>query len=179
MFPDTAEQWPGEFYLQLLPINSWIWETAVWNLCQEEPVKFTKTSSLLVRVQSPKMFLPSSHYNLLRRLSKSRCNCRILVHVYFKNLEDSSGQLHTQQFKMSGVGTSSANWVYLLSRCITRMGFPGGSAGTESAGNAGDLGSILHWGRSPGKGNGNPLQYSISGKSHGQRSLVGCSPWGH
>ena len=49
------------------------------------------------------------------------------------------------------------------------MGFPGGSAGTESAGNAGDLGSILHWGRSPGKGNGNPLQYSISGKSHEQR----------
>jgi len=26
---------------------------------------------------------------------------------------------------------------------------------------------------------GNPLQYSLPGKSHGQRSLVGCSPWGH
>ena len=29
-----------------------------------------------------------------------------------------------------------------------------------------------------GEGNGNPLQYSCLGKSHGQRSLEGCSPWG-
>ena len=28
------------------------------------------------------------------------------------------------------------------------------------------------------EGNGSPLQYSCLGKSHGQRSLVGCSPWG-
>jgi len=33
-------------------------------------------------------------------------------------------------------------------------------------------------GRSPGEGNGNPLQYYWPGKSHGQRSLVGYSPWG-
>ena len=29
-----------------------------------------------------------------------------------------------------------------------------------------------------GKGNGTPLQYSFAWKIHGQRSLVGCSPWG-
>ena len=40
------------------------------------------------------------------------------------------------------------------------MGFPGGSAGKESACNVGDLGSIPELGRSPGEGNGNPLQYS-------------------
>jgi len=28
-------------------------------------------------------------------------------------------------------------------------------------------------------GSGNPLQYSCLKKSHGWRSLVGCSPWGH
>ena len=39
-------------------------------------------------------------------------------------------------------------------------GFPGGSDGKESACNAGDLGSIPVSGRSPGEGNGNPLQYS-------------------
>ena len=39
-------------------------------------------------------------------------------------------------------------------------GFPGGSAGKESAGNVGDLGSIPGLGSSPGEGNGNPLQYS-------------------
>ena len=42
----------------------------------------------------------------------------------------------------------------------TLMGFPHSSVGKESACNAGDLGSILGSGRSPGKGNGNPLQYS-------------------
>ena len=40
------------------------------------------------------------------------------------------------------------------------MGFLGGSAGEESAFNAGDLGSIPGLGRSPGEGNGYPLQYS-------------------
>ena len=54
--------------------------------------------------------------------------------------------------------------------------------------NAGDPGSISEWGRSPGEGNGNPLQYSCLiqargilkriQQNSGQRSLVGYSPWG-
>ena len=40
-----------------------------------------------------------------------------------------------------------------------------------------DLGSIPGLGRSPGGGNGNPLQYSSWEKSHGQRILVDCSPY--
>ena len=40
------------------------------------------------------------------------------------------------------------------------LGFPGGSAGKQSACNAGDLGSIPRLGRSPGEGKGYPLQYS-------------------
>ena len=40
------------------------------------------------------------------------------------------------------------------------LGFPGGSAGKESACNAGDLGSIPGLGRSPGEWKGYPLQYS-------------------
>ena len=39
-------------------------------------------------------------------------------------------------------------------------GFPGGSDGKASAYNVGDPGSIPGSGRSPGEGNGNPLQYS-------------------
>ena len=39
-------------------------------------------------------------------------------------------------------------------------GFPGGPGGKESDSNAGDLGLISGWGRSPGEGNSNPLQYS-------------------
>ena len=38
--------------------------------------------------------------------------------------------------------------------------FPGGSDGKQSAWNAGDPDSIPGSGRSPGEGNGNPLQYS-------------------
>ena len=40
------------------------------------------------------------------------------------------------------------------------MGFPGGSAGKESACNVVDLGSIPGLGRSPGGGNVYSLQYS-------------------
>ena len=40
-----------------------------------------------------------------------------------------------------------------------RKDFPGGSDGKASVYNAGDLGSIPASGRSPGEGNGNPLQY--------------------
>ena len=41
-----------------------------------------------------------------------------------------------------------------------RVGFPGSSAGKESACNAGDPGLIPRSGRSPGEGNGHLLQYS-------------------
>ena len=43
---------------------------------------------------------------------------------------------------------------------LSKKGFPGGSAGKESACNVGDLGLIPGLGRSPGEGNGNLLQYS-------------------
>ena len=42
----------------------------------------------------------------------------------------------------------------------------------------GDLGLFLGLGRFPGEGNDNPLQYSCLENPHGQRSLVGYSPWG-
>ena len=66
-----------------------------------------------------------------------------------------------------------------LSSSMRVMGFPGSSAGKESTCNAGDLGSIPGLGRSPGGGHGNPLQYPCLENPHGQRSLVGYSPWGH
>ena len=98
------------------------------------------------------------------------------------------------------------------------MGFPGSSAGKESACNAGDPGSFPGSGSSPGEEIGYPLQCSwaslvaqkvknlpvtweiwvrslgwedplekgmatrsvlLPGESHGQRSLVSCSPQGH
>ena len=55
------------------------------------------------------------------------------------------------------------------------LGFPGGSDGKESTCNVGDLGLIPGLGRGR---HGNPVQYSCLENPHGQRSLVGYSPWG-
>ena len=55
---------------------------------------------------------------------------------------------HTQKKKTSSCSLSS------------RWGFPDGSEVKASACNAGDLGLIPGLGRTPGEGNGNPLQYS-------------------
>ena len=51
-------------------------------------------------------------------------------------------------------------YIYIYTYVYTYTHFPGGSAGKESACNAGDLGLIPGLGRSPGERNGNPLQYS-------------------
>ena len=54
------------------------------------------------------------------------------------------------------------------------MGFPGGSVEKNppaNAGDIGDVGSILGSGRSPGGGNGNPLQYSCL------ENLMGRGTW--
>ena len=56
--------------------------------------------------------------------------------------------------------------------------FPGGSDGKASVYNAGDPGSIPGLGRSPGEGNGNPLQDCCLENPMDKRSLVGYSPWG-
>ena len=50
--------------------------------------------------------------------------------------------------------------VWVLVRPYAHLGVPGGSEGKESACSAGDLGLITGLGRSPGEGNGYPLQYS-------------------
>ena len=47
-----------------------------------------------------------------------------------------------------------------LAAAMAYRDFPGSSYSKESAYNAGDLGSVPGLGRSPGEGNGNPLQYS-------------------
>ena len=67
------------------------------------------------------------------------------------------------------------NWSWAL----WKMGFPGWPDVKESACNVGDLGLIPGLGRSPGGGHGNPLHYSCLENPHGQRSLVGYSPWGY
>ena len=59
------------------------------------------------------------------------------------------------------------------------MDLPGGSVVKNPPANVGDAGSVPGLEKSLREGNDNPLQYSCLGNPHGQRSLVGCSPWGH
>ena len=48
-----------------------------------------------------------------------------------------------------------------------------------NAGDTRDSGSIPGSGRSPVEGNAQPTPVFLTGKFHGQWSLVGYSPWGH
>ena len=69
--------------------------------------------------------------------------------------------------------------------CVPKLrGFPRGLASKEPACKAvdsGDAGSISGSGRSAisWRRKWQPTPVFLPGKSHGQRSLVGCSPWGH
>ena len=58
------------------------------------------------------------------------------------------------------VMTSKLSLKILLFAILIQFYLPGGSDGKASAYNVRDLGSIPGLGRSPGGGNGNPLQYS-------------------
>ena len=49
---------------------------------------------------------------------------------------------------------------FVLAGIYPVWGFPQSSVGKESASKAGDPGSIRGLGRTPGEGNGNPIQYS-------------------
>ena len=62
---------------------------------------------------------------------------------------------------------------------IISLGFPAGSDGKESACSVGDPGSIPESGRSPGRREWLSTPIFLPAESHGQRSLVGYSPWGH
>ena len=56
--------------------------------------------------------------------------------------------------------------------------FPGGSDGEASVYSAGDLGSIPGVGKTPWRRKWQSTPVLLPGKSHGQRSVVGYSPWG-
>ena len=63
--------------------------------------------------------------------------------------------------------------------CSSLVDFPGDSDGEVSVCNAGDLGLIPELERFPWRRKWQPPPVLLPGKPHGQRSLVGYSPWGH
>ena len=75
------------------------------------------------------------------------------------------------------------SWVCIKYIVCIQEGFPDSSVGKESACDAGDPGSIPGSGRSPGEGNGNPLQYSRlenpTDRGAWQASVHGVARAGH
>ena len=62
---------------------------------------------------------------------------------------------------------------------VSRLeGFPGGSVVKNLPANAGDVGSTLQVGKIPCRKAWQPTPVFLPGEFHGQRSLMGYSPWG-
>ena len=78
--------------------------------------------------------------------------------AYIRSSAREPADPHDQEV-LSGVQPASVLLQQELLLSFCPWGFPGSSVGKESACNAGDLGLIPGSGRSPGEGNGNPLQY--------------------
>ena len=58
------------------------------------------------------------------------------------------------------------------------MGLPAGSEVKNLPANAGDIGFISGWGKTPWRRKWEPTPVFLPGESHGQRGLAGYSPWG-
>ena len=68
---------------------------------------------------------------------------------------------------------------FMNRKCFMIKVFPRWFSGKEATCNAGDMGSIPVLGRFPWRRAWQPTPAFLPGESHGQRSLVGCNPWGH
>ena len=106
-----------------------------------------------MRMEAPHSFTPS-----FSRMEYRPPSCHFLVGFSLAQLI--KGQKRIQRLKECGD-------CWLLKE---QMGFPGGSDGKESACTVGDSVSIPGSGRTPGRGNGNALQYSCLEDSVGQEA---------
>ena len=110
-----------------------------------------------------------------QRQSGGRANLSSNLYLKIKHNRNTILKVQTQYAPAYSTLRYHSN-VKLLSS-LSMLGLSSGSESKESACNAGDLGLILRLERSPGEENTTPV--FLPGDSHGQRSLVGYSPWGH
>ena len=92
------------------------------------------------------LYLHRRHSNIQRQVWLSLCGVSWCTQGFVRALQTS----------LAGIGLI----LNAISPLLPSLCFLHGSIGKESACNAGDLGLIPGLGRSPGEGNGNPLQYS-------------------
>ena len=94
---------------------------------------------------------------------------------------DMTGVTQKQQQQGDHKVPNSAAFSALTVLCNHRflLGFPGDSAVKNPPASAGDMGSIPDPGRSPGQGNGKPLQYSCLGNATDSGARRDYGPWSH
>ena len=97
---------------------------------------------------------------------------------------DQSGTKNTHYSNIKNFNDKCTRFVHLKIQNITEgnWAFQAALVVKNPPANVGDVrdeGSVPGSGRPPGGKHSNPLQYSCLENPHGQRSLVGYSPWGH
>ena len=88
-----------------------------------------------------------------------RINCRFRIEVTGRRGRQGKISRSSGSEMGKSVPVSSAK-LYFFQKVMCTGGLPGGSVVKNPPANVGDVGSIPRLGRAPGKGNGNPLQYS-------------------
>ena len=96
--------------------------------------------------------------------------------VYFNTSTSKIASITYNLFHV--LSTCNMIWLPTFEHLFMLSGFLGDSDGKESACNARDPSSIPGLGRSPGEGNGNPLQYSCLGTWTEEPDRL-YNPWGH
>ena len=99
-------------------------------------------------------------FSILEKVIKVRDFSHFLLESPFFNVvleKKKSTNMEEESFQSQFFHQFGDIWASLV---VSYLGSRGGSDGKASACNAGDLGSIPGSGRSPGEGNGNPLQHS-------------------
>ena len=131
-----------------------------WTTAHQAPLSITNSRNLL-KIMSIKSVMPSNHLIL--------CCPLFLPPSIFPSISVFSNESALRNPFM----LYHNDLKYFLKGCLELLVyFPHGSAGKESAYSVGDLGLIPELGRSPGEGNGYPLQYS------GLENSMAYSPWG-
>ena len=135
-----------------------MWETWIWSLGWDDPLEKGKSTH-------SSMSFPCGSDG-----KESACNAGDLGSIPRLGRSLGEGNGNPLQYSCLENPMDGGAWkttVHGVSKSQTRLGdfhfhfdFPGGSDDKASVYNAGDPGLIPGWGRSPGKENGNPLQYS-------------------
>ena len=157
----TSQRWTVTLGIKKLPITRYSSEINSVNV---------KVSFIYVQINLPGAFILTSHP---QESMEQACWIHYLFLILILQIFNSKLQVSKSSFLSSFTVffiSCSFNSLPIHHSCSLFLSFPGGSDGKESACNAGDPSLIPGLARSPGEGNGNPLQYSCLKNSMSRRA---------